>query len=400
MKKAFISILIIFLLILESFPLKLFENKMISLADEEDRVIETITSDDEEALRDAIQIVNKIGGIIYIDTPVINISSITSISLNGYSSGGIIGVRQENGQFPRIDFKDRREKMLDFSYVLSGFYIDGSHKYIKNLIIENSNNHGIEIRYNFNTIDHVITRYNAGSGIYINGSLNTFNYCFSWDNLGNGFYMHVLTKIGLKHSASWNNGNIDVFTGKYDYDLGKPLDKNIITVQDLINSDENFEYNYNKKNFTINNGIINGVDANEWISRANSKMDSDGFSFSTDSLTQEVNISYNLAFDNKYIGFNDMYSQVCPSNVIKCVSFNNKINYHLTYKFKKWEDNWSFNPIQTDKIDTNGVIKKPSNIKSSQKAFYSIRDLIIKAVEDNTFPDNINFDKFINNLVE
>lgn len=430
MKKPFISLLIIFILTLESFPLELFKNKIISLTDEEDRVIETIKTDDEEALRDAIGIVNKIGGVIYIDTPVINISSITSIILNGYSSGGIIGVKQENGQYPRIDFKDRREKMLDFSYVLSGLYIDGSHKYIKNLIIENSNNHGIEIRFNYNTIDHVITRYNAGSGIYINGNSNTlnycysyrncnkklneensdgfffskynvnFNYCFAWDNLGNGFYNHVLTKISLAHSASWNNGNVNVFTGKYDYDIGKPLDKNIITIQDLINSDDNFENNYNKKNFTIDNGIINGINANEWISRANSKMDSDGFSFSTDSLTQEVNISYSIAFDNKYIGFNDKYAQVCPSNVIKCVSFNNKINYHLTYKFKRWEENWSFNPIQYDQIDTKEIIKKPSNIKSSEKAFYSIKDLIIKSVEDNTFPDNINFDKYINNLVE
>ena len=129
-------------------------------------------------------------------------------------------------------------------------------------------------------------------------------------------------------------------------------------------------------------------------------MNSNGFGFSTDSLTQEVNISYSLAFDNKYIGFNDLYAQVCPSNVIKCASFNNKINYHLTYKFKNWEDNWSFNPIQKDQIDTNADIKIPSNIKSSQKAFYSIKELIIKATEDNTFPDNINFDKYINNLVE
>ena len=148
----------------------------------EDDVIATIKEDSQSQLTEAINKLNKIGGVIYIDTPVINIDSITRVSLNGYSSGGLVGVRQPNGEYPRIDFVKRKEKMKSFGYVLSGIYIIGSHKYIKNLIIENSISHGIEINYNYNTIDHVITRYNSGSGIYIDGSSNTLNYCYSYRN--------------------------------------------------------------------------------------------------------------------------------------------------------------------------------------------------------------------------
>ena len=80
------------------------------------------------------------------------------------------------------------------------------------------------------------------------------NNCYSWDNLGYGYKMHILSELTLTHSASWNNGNPNVFTGEYDYDNKNPLDKNLETIQDLINSDPNFEKNYNSKNFNIDNG--------------------------------------------------------------------------------------------------------------------------------------------------
>ena len=44
------------------------------------------------------------------------------------------------------------------------------------------------------------------------------------------------------------------------------------------------------------------------------------------------------------------------------------------------------------------TIKTPSNTNSATKAFYSVRDDIIKVVYANTFPDDINFDTVIKNL--
>lgn len=39
------------------------------------------------------------------------------------------------------------------------------------------------------------------------------------------------SNLTFRHSASWNNGNVDAFSGKYDYDNGKTLDKNMLTIQ-------------------------------------------------------------------------------------------------------------------------------------------------------------------------
>lgn len=426
--KSFSLFLIILLLSQSSFS-KILSFKFYSTQNEDD-IIATIKEDNQSKLIDAINKLNKIGGIIYIDTPVINIDAITRITLNGYTSGGLVGVKQPNGEYPRIDFSKRKEKMKSFSYVLSGIYIIGSHKYIMNLIIENSNSHGIEINHNYNTIDHVITRYNSGSGIYIDGSSNTLNYCYSyrncdktlqneyqkdtdgftfdayninmnncysWDNLGYGYKMHILSKLSLTHSASWNNGNPNVFTGKYDYDKRSPLDKQMETIKDLMSSDPNFENNYNSQNFNLDKCKINNLEVKEWLYKASIKK-ADGYGFSTDALTKEIKLEYNVAFDNINIGFNDLYIQKCPASVVDCVSFDNEKNYHLNYKYTKWGNNWGWCTEHEEQVDDN--VKKPQNIKHVNKAFNSVKELIIKAVNCNNFPDNINFDEVINKLNE
>ena len=66
-----------------------------------------------------------------------------------------------------------------------------------------------------------------GFTIEINSFNNKFNYCFAWDNSKSGFnyYSFFLSQrtnttedFTYSHSASWNNGNMDVFSGKYDFD--------------------------------------------------------------------------------------------------------------------------------------------------------------------------------------
>ena len=46
----------------------------------------------------------------------------------------------------------------------------------------------------------------------------------------------------------------------------------------------------------------------------------------------------------------------------------------------------------------NEILKTPTNPESAEKNFYSVRDQIIKTVEENKFPDTINFDKVIKGL--
>jgi len=396
-----------------------------------------ITKDDEESLRALIKELNIKGGIIYINTPLININQQSRLELSGNIKGGIIGIKQSNNEYPRIDFKNSRDNKRG----IRAINITGSDKFIKYLIVENSSGNGIYIKGNNNTLDHVISRYNGNSGIQISdgadsntlkycysyrncdvktfgknadgfapklGPTNSkFTYCFSWDNSDDGF--DSFDKVGdctnivtYLHSASWNNGNSEVFIGKYDYDNGKDLDKNMWTIQDIISSDKNFENNYKNKKFSIENGKINGIIANEWLNESKKAMSGNGFKLGSKITEQSPKIKrigdYCVTFDNKSKGFDNNNSQKCTGCFTNCVSFNNNMNYSLPYVFEKWNNNWSWGSKKGDSIANNEILKKPNDLNLSQKLFYSIRDKIIKTVYDNKFPDNINFDNAIDSL--
>ena len=398
-----------------------------------------ITKDDEESLRTLIKELNIKGGIIYINTPVIHINQKLKLELSGEIKGGIIGIKQSNNEYPRIDFKNIRDNERG----IRAINIIGSNKFIKYIIVESSSGNGIYIKGNNNTLDHVISRYNANSGIQISdgadsnslnycysyrncdvktfgknadgmapklGPTNTkFNYCFSWDNSDDGF--DSFDKVGdctnivtYLHSASWNNGNTEVFIGKYDYDNGRDLDKNMWTIQDIICSDENFEKNYKNNKFSIDNAKINGINASEWVNEAKKGMSGNGFKLGSKITEQSPNIKriadYCVTFDNKSKGFDNNNSQKCTGSFTNCISFNNYINYSLPYVFEKWSNNWSWGGKKGERISNNEIVNKPKDINFTQNLFYSIRDKIIKTVYDNQFPDNINFDNAIDSLKE
>ena len=211
---------------------------------------------------------------------------------------------------------------------ISGITHTGSNKLIKYLIIENAGTIGVYISGQKNTYDHVITRYNGQSGIYlspetnlntfnycysyrnfhflenrlvadgftieIGGISNTFNNCFAWENSQNGFgyyYWDGKNKNGeltYTHSASWNNGNIDVFSGKYDFENGKQLDKNMWTIQQILKSDENFENNYNKRIFNLDDAEINSKPAYEYFDEYNKEDGGNGFNFGNEKNEQAL----------------------------------------------------------------------------------------------------------------
>jgi hypothetical protein len=222
--------------------------------------VATITRNSESDLLAAIKKVNSNGGTVYINTPVISISTTSTINLSGSKSGGIVGVKQSDGTYPRLDFSNARNK----GSTARGITISGSNQYLKYLIIEHAGDNGIWISGSKNTLDHIITRYNNDTGIQLSdhadantlnycysyrnidvktyganadgfapklGATNTvFNYCFAWDNSDDGWDSFDKqgdnsATVTYKHSACWNNGNPDIFTGKYDYDNGAALDK-------------------------------------------------------------------------------------------------------------------------------------------------------------------------------
>ena len=435
LNKNFLSIFLLFLITLDSVPCKFLKSNFISLAETD--AIATITKDSESELLDAVKKLNSSGGTIYINTPVINISTTSTIKLTGTTAGGIVGMKLSDGTYPRLDFTKARNA----GSTARGITISGANQFIKYLIIENSGDNGIWINGQKNTIDHVIARYNNDSGIqlsdgaadntinycysYRNCDVNNyganadgfapklgasgtvFNYCFAWDNSDDGWDSYDYEGdnsaiVTYKHSACWNNGNPNVFTGKYDYDSGKPLDKNMWAVQQLMDSDSNFESNYKKKKFSVDNGKIAGVKASEWLSQAQGAMNGNGFKFGSKTTPQSESVirtaEYSVAFDHKSKGFDNNNSQKCSGYFSNCVSFNNKINYQLPYNFKKWENMWSWGATSKEQNSMSQTLKTPSNTNTAQKNFYSVRDNIIKAVYANTFPDNINFDEAIKKL--
>ena len=430
MNSSFKNLLLIYLTLFYIISCKPLDNKFRSLVDDDE--ITTITSGSETDFLEAIEILNDNGGTIYIDTPVITMSKTTTFTIGGQFPGGIIGVRQTNGEYPRISFAKTKMELFN------GIFIIGSNKFIEYMIIENSLNYGVALIGNNNILDHVISRYNSGSGFYVYGDFNTlnycysyrncdatiysvnadgfqilgelnnvFNYCFAWDNSNSGFnYARIFNSSDLSylHSASWNNGNINVFTGKYDYDNGSPLDKNLWTIKEIIKSDENYVSNYYNKKFSIETAKISKTPVTQWVTSVSPRMDGNGFTFGNRNSSQSIDVKrnsfYNVAFDNKLGGFIDQYDHKYNAFITDCVSFNNNINYRLTYTLSKWNNNWSWGSLNKDQLNGNVLTKKPSNINTSERSLYTVRDQIVRAVSANIFPDGVNFDRAISSLRE
>ena len=343
---------------------------------------------------------------------------------------------EKMGEYPRLDFT-YKYLQRDFS----GIEINDSNKFLRYIIIENVPYDGISIYGENNTLDHVISRYNYGTGfaIYTNNNILNYcysyrncdfdlassssiangfkiegdaivlNYCFSWDNSNTGFSYHRSSnssEFSYLHSGSWNNGNFDVFTGKYDYDNGMPLDKKMWTIKQFVESDPNFETNYYNKKYNIDNAHIEGHPAKNWTSKMQAKvrLEGNGFMLGYSNRFQgddvKRNAQYCVAFDNKDGGFIDNYNHHrYNAHITNCVSFNNHINYRLSYSFSKWLDNWSWGSIIDDEFNNNEITTKiPENANSAQRLIYNVRDQIIKSVFANTFPENINFDSSINSI--
>ena len=346
------SIFLILLIFLDAVPCK----NLVSFTTT--TTIATITSDNENELVDAIAILNKNGGTISISTPIIHIKSTCSLTLSGSIKGGIVGNYIAPGVFPVIDFSNCA------SNDNRGFKISGSSQFIKYLLIQYASK-GIWITGPSNYLEFTISRYNSDSGIFLsdNARLNSFHYCFSyrngnsrdscengdgftqmpdsnenvfhycfaWDNYGNGWSLYdkeedktALTTI--LNSASWNNGNPEVFSGKYDYDNRWPLDKNLLTIKNIMDEDPNYESNYKNRKFAISPlGPYTKYFLNTWIPKA--KLEGgNGFKIGS-KIKQRVDyvkriINNSLAFDNKYIGFLSDDSETRFAAISNCISFN------------------------------------------------------------------------------
>ena len=424
-----ISIALILLIFLDAFQCTFFPGYTYI------PTVATIKSDNEKELADAISKLNKSGGIIYIDTPIINVIYKTSkIKLSGSIKGGIIGMKQKDGSYPVIKFNL-------ISYRDCGIEISGSNQFIKYLAIERSKI-GVRITGSQNILDHVISRYNMCPGFQLSdnaisnifnycysyrnfdilginnasgfslkpgSSQNVFRYCFAFDNFNSGWEVNdkegdSSVSVSYLHSASWNNGNIEVFIGKYDFDNNWPLDKNFATINWML-TDPDFESNYNKGQFIITQRTrIYSTPVSDYINLIEKKLSSSGFTFGSKTTAKNADVkktaSFCIAFDHKSIGFDNNDSEQCTGDISYCAAFKNKINYQLPYTFDTWTNNWSWLPSSSHQFKQDQTLKTPIDKEESTNAAYAIRNTIFLNCNATKFDDYANFDDVIKDLKE
>lgn len=203
----------------------------------------------------------------------------------------IIGVQKTDGTYPKLDFTTFRDSQTKISKdSQTGIHITGSRYNLKNLIIEKAPDCGFRIKASSAgncILENLIIRYNNNSGISITSgaSNNTIRSCDIyrncdlvqslgsdadgvsikldsgdnnvnynvrvWENGDDGwdsFGAHG--DISYIECMCFHNGDADIFSGKYDYENNKPLDKNLIYVQAILANDPDFETKYNNRTVT------------------------------------------------------------------------------------------------------------------------------------------------------
>ncbi|MBO5560133.1 MAG: right-handed parallel beta-helix repeat-containing protein [Firmicutes bacterium] len=218
------------------------------------------------------------------------------LDLQTANSGvSVIGLKDENGQDAVLDFAKLRDSLTSKGEKGVGIYIKGSEYTLENLIIQNAGDCGVRVKgtdAGNSVFRNCVFRYNNNSGVsvtagghdnsfyncdsYRNGDIvqnggddadgfsvklaaagkNYFYNCRAWENSDDGWDSFRksgetgMPEIDYIECLAWNNGNIKVFTGEYDYEQGLPLDKNLLYVQAILKNDPDFESKYNARSIS------------------------------------------------------------------------------------------------------------------------------------------------------
>ena len=372
----------------------------------------------------------------------------------------IIGVPDENGVLPVLNFENMVGKGTDIINASSsdgdvGLRITSKDNVVRNLVIEFAHDNGIQIKgsgVTGNEIKNCILRYNNDSGMQITGgaynnaveniysyrncdvytlgsnadgfavklsagpeevtsasefqnSKNTFVNCYSWENSDDGWDSFDKTTSGYtkdlsyEECACWNNGNPDIFTGKYDYENGNALDTNLYLVELISNQDKNFVSNYNKGNFSLpTDSFINTsagkINLSSWTG-SNYDGNPNGFKFGsayTDKTSLRT-VKNCLSFGHGRKGFDNNNSTV-KASFENCVSFDNGYNYYFpTFSVSKASDMLGFNGKSKDKVPSSVSVTTPTD--SAQKSIRSkveaTRKSIVSQCNNNVIPGEVYF---------
>ena len=359
----------------------------------------------------------------------------------------IIGVQNSDGTYPVLDFTSFMSSYIGKSTSDSavGIRITGSNYTIKNLIIEHAPDNGIQIKGSSagnNTVSNCIVRYNNDAGLQVTsgaynntieyvcsyrncdvytrggnadgfapklgaGSGNTFSYCYAWDNSDDGWDSYDKSgdetpDITYTYCAVWNNGNPDVFTGKYDFDNGDALDEDLLLVQLIEAKSSSFATNYANGTFSLPTGsfIVTDDGTISLSSWTGSEYDGNpngfklGSAYSTSSSTRTL--SYCLAFDQDKKAFDNNNSSVTAS-FKNCIAFDNTYNYYIQpLTISGWSNVYGFSGSSSDKLPSGYSVTTPSSSTQSsiRSTVTSTKNSIISSCQSNIIPGKVYFNIF------
>lgn len=390
------------------------------------------------------------GGTIYVDAKSLDASEQLALNSTKGNPVAIIGVKQSDGTYPVLNYTTLRNNKVGSSAGSLkassddgvGVRISGSNYTVKNLIIEKAPDNGIQIKGSNaknNTVENCIVRYNNDAGVQLTGGAsyntikfvysyrncdvytrggnadgyapklgaakgNTFYGCYAWDNSDDGWDSYDKTDgytydLSYEQCACWNNGNPDVFTGKYDYDKGNSLDTNLFLVQLISKQDSNYVSNYKNKKFALPTDSFINTDAgkislSKWTG-SNYDGNPNGFKFgsvnSGSNLTRTVKNC--LAFNHGSKGFDNNNSS-CTGSFQNCVSFDNGYNYYLpVFTLTKWTGIYGFSGKSNDKLPSGFSASTPDSSKQSsiRSKVNSTVNQIVNSCNSNKIPGEVYF---------
>lgn len=398
-------------------------------------------------LRSAISKAEKAGGgKIYVKGTKIACDGQIALSKTN-ANVQIIGVQNADGSYPELDFSDFMAKYVGkaSSDAAVGVRISGSNYTVQNVIIEHAPDNGIQIKGKTagnNRISNCIVRYNNDAGLQVTagayqntieavysyrncdvytrggnadgfapklgaGSGNTFTYCYAWDNSDDGWDSFdkagdVTPDITYTNCAVWNNGNPDVFTGKYDFDHKNALDENLHLVQLIKAQDASFTSNFANGKFALPSGNFIKTDAgtislSAWTGNS---FDGNPNGFKLGSVNSKSSVtrklSYCLAFDEAKKGFDNNNSSV-TGYFDHCVAFDNGYNYYIQpLTIKGWTAVQGFSGKNGDKLPNGRSVGTPSASSQSsvRKSVENTKNSIVSNCQVNKIPGKVTFNVY------
>lgn len=383
------------------------------------------------------------GGKVYVKGTTIACSKQLALSASN-ANVEIIGVMNSDGTYPVLDFSSFRNNYIGKSTSDSqvGIRITGSKYTIKNLIIEKAPDNGIQIKGSSagnNKISNCIVRYNNDAGLQIAagaynntieyvcsyrncdvytiggnadgfapklaaGRGNTFYACYAWDNSDDGWDSYDKTDgltydLSYTECATWNNGNAEVFTGKYDFNNGKPLDENLLLVQLICERNPSFASNYARGYFSLptDNFVVTNagtISLSSWTGSSYGG-NPNGFKMGSANSTNACTRVFKncLTFNHGKKGFDNNNSAV-TGFFTNCVAFDNGYNYYISpLTIKTFSNAISFSGGSGDRLPsgfstTSASYSTQSSIRNSVK---TTSEYIMNACKNNKIPGAVYF---------